>query len=86
MTESELKRALELFGRVRGVDDPNEGVGVGLPLAREIAKAHGGRLDVKSEPGEGVTASAIFPAARIIARAEPLAAPAPASLASLAAE
>lgn len=66
MPDAELARALELFGRVKGVEDPNEGVGVGLPLAREIVKAHGGRLEMTSAPGEGVTATAFLPASRIL--------------------
>lgn len=31
------------------------GAGLGLSIAREIAAAHGGRIGVKSVPGQGAT-------------------------------
>jgi signal transduction histidine kinase len=37
--------------------------GLGLALARDLVAAHGGRLDVESEPGKGATFYAEFPAA-----------------------
>lgn len=36
--------------------------GLGLALARDLVVAHGGRLDVDSEPGQGATFYAEFPA------------------------
>jgi signal transduction histidine kinase len=38
-----------------------EGVGLGLPTALAIAQAHGGRIDVESEPGRGSTFSLVVP-------------------------
>lgn len=38
--------------------------GLGLALARDLVAAHGGRLDVESEPGQGATFYAEFPAAK----------------------
>jgi two-component system OmpR family sensor kinase len=37
------------------------GFGLGLPLAREIARAHGGRIEVDSKPGRGATFSVWLP-------------------------
>jgi two-component system OmpR family sensor kinase len=45
-----------LFERfARGPVGERSGFGLGLPIASEIAKAHGGRIDVESVVGEGTT-------------------------------
>jgi signal transduction histidine kinase len=38
-----------------------EGVGLGLPTALAIAQAHGGRVDVDSQPGQGSTFILVVP-------------------------
>lgn len=49
---------------VRGADrHAVEGVGLGLFIVREIARAHGGRVDVASSAGAGTTFGFEFPAA-----------------------
>ncbi len=35
--------------------------GLGIPLARELVEAHGGTLDIVSEPGAGTTATVLLP-------------------------
>jgi two-component system, OmpR family, sensor histidine kinase MtrB len=45
------------FHRIRGGDQKIPGIGLGLSTARRIIEAHGGRIDVKSEPGKGTTFS-----------------------------
>jgi signal transduction histidine kinase len=41
-----------------------EGTGLGLPIARRIVQAHGGRMDIESEPGRGCTVAVTLPLAR----------------------
>ncbi len=37
------------------------GTGLGLPIARTIVQAHGGRIEVVSQPGEGTKVSLYLP-------------------------
>jgi signal transduction histidine kinase len=37
------------------------GLGLGIPIARGIAEAHGGRLLIESRPGEGTTVTLWVP-------------------------
>jgi len=61
MKPSELARALD--GYRIGADGKPEGRrgGLGLPLARQLVEAHGGRLDMQSEKGVGTTATINLP-------------------------
>ena len=55
-------RIFEKFYRVRSShSDRVAGTGLGLTLATHIVKAHGGSLEVASEPGRGSTFSIILP-------------------------
>ena len=43
-----------VFDRFRtGDEDQSRGTGLGLPLVRAVARAHGGDVTVRSEPGRG---------------------------------
>jgi signal transduction histidine kinase len=46
-------RIFDRFFRVPG--QPQSGAGLGLSIAREITVSHGGRIGVKSAPGQGCT-------------------------------
>ena len=61
MKPSELARALD--GYRIGADGRSDGRrgGLGLPLARQLVEAHGGRLDMQSEKGVGTTATISLP-------------------------
>ena len=39
-----------------------EGLGLGLPVAKAIVEAHKGRIEMASRPGEGTTVTVALPA------------------------
>jgi signal transduction histidine kinase len=51
----------EKFGRVNSGGRSKPGAGLGLFIARSIAEAHGGTLDVRSDPGSGATFTVRLP-------------------------
>lgn len=61
MKPSELARALD--GHRLGADGKVEArrAGLGLPLARQLIEAHGGKLEMQSEKGAGTTATITLP-------------------------
>jgi len=44
------------------------GTGLGLAIVKHVLSRHQARLEIDSEPGKGSTFSAVFPAARALAR------------------
>src|SRR6185295_7844485 len=48
-----LPRLFERFYRVPSKTHETKGVGLGLALCREVARAHGGDIDVESRFGKG---------------------------------
>ena len=59
------KRIFEKFVRVEtGLVHDVKGAGLGLSLVDQIMRAHGGRVEVSSTPGEGSTFTLLIPIAR----------------------
>jgi two-component system, OmpR family, sensor kinase len=53
-----------IFDRFRTCDNgPSRGTGLGLPLVAAVAAAHGGTVNVRSEPGEGSAFELLIPIA-----------------------
>ena len=59
--EAEQQLIFDKYYRARGVRGRISGTGMGLSIAREIIKAHRGRLWVESQPGEGSRFSVLLP-------------------------
>ncbi|MXO72401.1 PAS domain-containing sensor histidine kinase [Alteraurantiacibacter buctensis] len=60
MRPGDLARALEGYALSKD-GSGKEQRGLGLPLARQLVEAHGGRLDIQSERGAGTTATITLP-------------------------
>ncbi len=64
----DVEKALSPFGQFDGeLNRRYEGLGLGLPLTRELMKSHGGLLSLASGLGVGTRASLRFPAERVLA-------------------
>ncbi len=61
----------ERFARGRGGRRRSDGAGLGLAIVRSVAEAHGGRVELDSEPGSGATFTIVLPADADPARPAP---------------
>jgi signal transduction histidine kinase len=63
IAKADQKLIFEKFGRVTGTGATRPGTGLGLFIARSIAEAHGGALEVESTPEQGATFTLELPVA-----------------------
>jgi heavy metal sensor kinase len=67
LSRDEQERIFSRFHRATEARSRDEkGVGLGLSIARSIADAHGGRIEVESTPGQGSTFTIFLPANPIL--------------------
>ncbi len=67
IAQEDIPRAMEYFGQVDStLARCYEGTGLGLPLSRQIMELHGGRLVLRSKPGEGTTVTLSLPETRLL--------------------
>jgi len=71
MAHSDFHKALEPFGQVdSSLARKYDGIGLGLPLTRQMVELHGGTLELDSVVGHGTTVTITLPAWRLVSRAE----------------
>jgi signal transduction histidine kinase len=63
IAKADQKLIFEKFGRITGSGATRPGTGLGLFIARSIAEAHGGALEVQSVPQQGATFTLELPVA-----------------------
>jgi len=58
---ADLPRVMETFFTTK---PSGKGTGLGLPICRRIVEAHGGKISIESEPGNGATVRIVLPVDR----------------------
>jgi signal transduction histidine kinase len=58
MDEEQASKVFDLFFTTKGV---GEGSGLGLSIVHSILESHGGRIELRSAPGEGATFTIVLP-------------------------
>ena len=62
MAEAEIKRALQPFGQAKSATTKTHGgTGLGLPIAKGLVEAHGGKLLIESTAGRGTAVRIMLP-------------------------
>ncbi len=56
-----MSRLFQKFYRVQGSEQRATGTGLGLAICQRIVSGHGGRIEVRSRPGEGTTFTVYMP-------------------------
>jgi len=71
IAHSDFHKALEPFGQVdSSLARKYDGIGLGLPLTRQMVELHGGNLELDSVVGHGTTVTVTLPSWRLISRTE----------------
>ncbi len=66
IAEKDWEKVLSPFGQAEGpLARRFKGVGLGLPLVKNLAEMHDGTLELDSKPGKGTAVAVRFPAARL---------------------
>ncbi|MEG3177503.1 PAS-domain containing protein [Sphingomonas sp. RB3P16] len=61
MSAQAVARAFDRFGQAGIPHDGERALGLGLPLAKQFVEAHGGTIDLVSEPGQGTLITVTLP-------------------------
>jgi signal transduction histidine kinase len=70
MTEEQIKVALTRYGQIDNkLSRKQHGTGLGLPLAMELTRLHGGSLNIRSDPGAGTAITLSLPKHMMIGQA-----------------
>ena len=65
--EHEQAHVFERFGQVHGqTANPEKGTGLGLPIVKGLAEAHGGRVAMESRVGQGTCITITLPSERVV--------------------
>jgi two-component system sensor histidine kinase MtrB len=70
IAKQDLEQVFQPFRRTGPSRETIPGVGLGLSVARRIVEAHGGRIEVESEPGAGSTFTVNVPRANVAVASE----------------
>ncbi len=68
ISPEDIPRLFERFSRGRHQPGREAGAGLGLAIAQETARLHGGSIDVQSDPGKGTVFSLVLPRTSALAR------------------
>ena len=66
IAEDEQAHVFERFGQARQNTTAEKGTGLGLPIVRGLAEAHGGKVTLESKLKQGTRVTITLPAARIV--------------------
>jgi len=69
IAQEDQTRVFENFGQGRhDVVTADKGTGLGLPIVKGLAEAHGGEVRLASQPGHGTTVTVSLPSSRMLPR------------------